>query len=388
MSESERNCVSVESRLPKPEQSLIDSAVDCIKQNLQGLEPTPGGQVVGKATHLIARAVEAGHQRNAAEWSLLQMKEYGWIRLFIPSWGGVFDSGKLARRSSVPTSLRISKTAVPLQYYRNVVRTENCQRSERWFFGPQEYTVQVTDKFWNPRHCSNCKRVLDGYDYDRAWCHDCSSNEGKLLDLYVAIHASGDSPDRIKEWPTIRALLRDEFGMNCTNEQLWEYMRDRIEVNLGWDNQTILKTKYADIVQRLKSGELSKLVASNGIAINNSPKQPGAIVENNFIPKNAGTEQINTGTLDSMKPSHRMAYLSFQHAAMKLERTPEGLTDNEAWEYLKGNGIENAGELDNYQLPMKDTYTDYLTKARRLLGESKKSPRANASRSVVKRSEI
>jgi len=92
--------------------------------------------------------------------------------------------------------------------------------------------------------------------------------------------------------------------------------------------------------------------------------------------------------LQKMKNCHRMAYLSFQYAAMKLERIPEGLPDNDAWQYLNEYGIENAGELEGYALPLRDTYTDYLTKARKHLGVSKKRPRETSGRSVVKRSEL
>lgn len=112
---------------------------------------------------------------------------------------------------------------------------------------------------WNAfvlKMARDANRNVGEGNYDRSECHDCQSQQGKLLDLFVAIHASGDSPDRIHEWPMIRALLRDAFGPDRTIEELWELMTDRLRVN-GWDEERWLRTKYGEFIELLKSGLLS-----------------------------------------------------------------------------------------------------------------------------------
>lgn len=103
------------------------------------------------------------------------------------------------------------------------------------------------------RKCGTCGKPMRKRDYDRNECNDCRSPKGKLSDLYIAIHASGDSPDRIPEWPTIRAFLRDAFGPDRTNEQLWELMTDRLRVD-GWDEERWLRTRYDQFIELLKAG--------------------------------------------------------------------------------------------------------------------------------------
>ena len=93
--------------------------------------------------------------------------------------------------------------------------------------------------------------------------------------------------------------------------------------------------------------------------------------------------------IDQLQPAHRRAYLAFQYAAVKLERTPEGLRDLEAWDYIDENGVEGAGDLDDYALPLPDTFADYLNRARRMLGEPKKRPRtARMGKSTPRQSEV
>jgi len=82
------------------------------------------------------------------------------------------------------------------------------------------------------------------------------------------------------------------------------------------------------------------------------------------------------------------AYLRLAYLAATFAEVEEGrqLTDNEAWTYLKENGIEKVEGFDGYQLPMQDTFNDYMNRARRFLGEKRKQPRGGrASRSAISR---
>jgi hypothetical protein len=89
--------------------------------------------------------------------------------------------------------------------------------------------------------------------------------------------------------------------------------------------------------------------------------------------------------VSSLSSAQRSAYLAAAYAEAKEGRQ---LTDREAWEYLKENGIEGTEGLDNYELPMVDTFADYMTQARRLLGEKRKTPRGGRNkRSVIRRSD-
>lgn len=118
-----------------------------------------------------------------------------------------------------------------------------------------------------PRVCITCCKPLVGRDHDRSQCHGCRSQEGKLLDLYVAIHAIGDSPNRIREWPMIRALLKDALGPVRKNKKLWELMTDRLRVK-GWDTEQWLQTEFGDFINQLKSGLLKLPLSKDDIAEN------------------------------------------------------------------------------------------------------------------------
>jgi hypothetical protein len=86
--------------------------------------------------------------------------------------------------------------------------------------------------------------------------------------------------------------------------------------------------------------------------------------------------------VSSLPKAIRLAYLAAAWAEAKEGRQ---LTDREAWTYLRENGIENAEGLDSYQLPMQDTFADYLNRARRSLGEKRKTPRGGRTgRSAIR----
>ncbi|MBX3421539.1 MAG: hypothetical protein KF752_08285 [Pirellulaceae bacterium] len=244
----------VESKFPRPNDSLTDDAIEYLKKSFHKL-PHAG---TAKVNHVIAAAVRDGIQRNTVEWALVRMQEYGWIKLSIPVWGGV-----IGNRQSEPM-------------YRPPVQE---RKPTRWYFGTHEYNLRLTEYFYNPSYCRTCSKLIG--DYDRDECHECRSPKGKLAELEVAIkcqHLYGnenDSPERIREWLTIRAYLRDRFGSDRTNMQLWEWMTDHLRV-LGWDQERWLRMKYGEFIELLKSGLLNERSPEikGGSAVQSSAKVP------------------------------------------------------------------------------------------------------------------
>jgi len=95
--------------------------------------------------------------------------------------------------------------------------------------------------------------------------------------------------------------------------------------------------------------------------------------------------------LAKLQPAKRKAYFSFVHAEGKAGKR---LEDYEAYEWLKENGIDtdkgDTGELADYELPVFDTWSRQLRKAREPLREQKYTRRAGRAtgRSIVSGREI
>jgi hypothetical protein len=88
--------------------------------------------------------------------------------------------------------------------------------------------------------------------------------------------------------------------------------------------------------------------------------------------------------LNEMRDSWRLAYLAWKYAE---SRAGKGLTAPEAWAYLKSK----PSDSDSYPLPKVGTFADYVTNARRFLGELKNKPRSgrlNGTRSIVRQSDL
>ncbi len=134
------------------------------------------------------------------------------------------------------------------------------QSPERSDLGADGNSRQQTEYFFAPRYCTACKQPLDSYEYFRSECHDCRSPLGKMADLFVAIHADGDTTDRIREWKEIRGHLTGAFG-ECPlgdgiwDQKLWKLMADHLEIK-GWDGERLLRTSYNEFIELLKSKTL------------------------------------------------------------------------------------------------------------------------------------
>jgi hypothetical protein len=88
----------------------------------------------------------------------------------------------------------------------------------------------------------------------------------------------------------------------------------------------------------------------------------------------ATDEKARQEAIAKLSPAVRKAYLSFEAARLKAEK--KDMKDWEAYNLLKEKGIpeDGKGELTDYQLPAKDTWTRYLRIARQALGGQKSAP--------------
>jgi hypothetical protein len=84
-------------------------------------------------------------------------------------------------------------------------------------------------------------------------------------------------------------------------------------------------------------------------------------------------------SLADLPPRVQKAYCAKEYVAFQIETTPEELTDREAWEWLKENGIEadcpGLSELATWEVPTYKTWETYQVKARTALGENKHNRR-------------
>lgn len=137
----------------------------------------------------------------------------------------------------------------------------------------------------------------------------------------------------------------------------------------------------ADELHKELQDNLSKLPSSVTLA----PQSTLNTSSNNPIVKQVERDPKESTTSDLPKVE-RLAYLAAKYAEAKLGRE---LKDREAWDYLHENGIEGADELNDYGLPMLNTFSDYLTRARRKLGESRYEKRGGrVGGSIVKQSDL
>jgi hypothetical protein len=104
--------------------------------------------------------------------------------------------------------------------------------------------------------CARCGKLLNEEDRDRSECHSCRSPYGKLADLDIAIRAGGDSPDRIKEWPAIRHVLREHFGAQYSAKELWERFTDLMHAG-RIDPEVYLRASFATVMQWLAVATLN-----------------------------------------------------------------------------------------------------------------------------------
>jgi hypothetical protein len=97
-------------------------------------------------------------------------------------------------------------------------------------------------------------------------------------------------------------------------------------------------------------------------------------------PQNSADEE-RAERIAEMPRALRRALFAFEYAATKLELQPELLTYGDAWDFLTAEGIHDAGkELEDYELPARDTFADYMSQASVRLGEKRRNRRGGKRR--------
>lgn len=117
---------------------------------------------------------------------------------------------------------------------------------------------------WKP--CLECGAILEGHHEDRSTCHDCRSPKGKLFDLDAAIRAGGDDTSRISEWKRIRHHLREQFGHDLGDADLWERLTDRLEAEFELTREDYLRLRLSDLERLLRTDGAKILDSVRGIA--------------------------------------------------------------------------------------------------------------------------
>jgi len=102
--------------------------------------------------------------------------------------------------------------------------------------------------------CPKCGEPLsDDYgDTPDSLCFACRKPTGKLCDLLIAIGSSGDSPERLEAWRSIRPRLRESFDYPAAGWE--ERFQDCLHVAHGIDWETALGMPLPEIIGLLEAG--------------------------------------------------------------------------------------------------------------------------------------
>ena len=121
--------------------------------------------------------------------------------------------------------------------------------------------------------CIECGTPLPERDRERLTCHDCRSSTGKLAELDLAIRVSDDHPDRIPEWPRIRHLLRQRFGQERSESELWERSTDWLRAEFELGPNDYLRMPLPRFVELLNCGKWPGVAAGEAFwrAIQSDP---------------------------------------------------------------------------------------------------------------------
>jgi hypothetical protein len=124
-------------------------------------------------------------------------------------------------------------------------------------------TQLIGSNQWKP--CLECGVILEDQYKDRSTCHDCQSSRGKLSDLDVAIRAGGDNPKRIREWKRIRHHLRERYGHDGEDSDLWERFTDQLEAEFSLMAKDYLRLRLSDLERFLQTNDAKALDSVRGI---------------------------------------------------------------------------------------------------------------------------
>jgi hypothetical protein len=108
-------------------------------------------------------------------------------------------------------------------------------------------------------------------------CDHCKRIDGKLLSVDIAIDQG--NPDRIVEWPKLRALMRARFGSDLSNNELFERLQDWLIVTRRIDEQTANNFAIADVIEWLRNESSEPSTNGHAEFPGVMPDMPTTIVE-------------------------------------------------------------------------------------------------------------
>lgn len=120
----------------------------------------------------------------------------------------------------------------------------------------------VGSRYWKP--CAECGERLTGRDSDRTTCHSCRNDDGQVGELAVAIEAESMDPGRINEWPAIRHLLRERFGQQLSNNELWERVVDLLRGEYELAPEEYFRLQLGEVVDLLRNDATSGIIRVRG----------------------------------------------------------------------------------------------------------------------------
>jgi hypothetical protein len=195
------------------------------------------------------------------------------------------------------------------------------------------------------------------------------------------------------------AKRRDVAAIEATiaeNQAIIDEVRQSIDVVVGYREAHVIGCDALVAVLLGMDGGNHMLIQNNlDDARNVVYRMQALAVATTGVVSATGAEpgaETRQAVLQKLAPAHRKAYFAFQYAESKNEKC---LADDEAYRFLKENGIDEEGcdehpTLMDYELPCIETWKRYLREARKALHEQKHRRREKPpiTRSIVKGDQI
>lgn len=167
----------------------------------------------------------------------------------------------------------------------------------------------------------------------------CPKPDGQVAELLDELNMVNDSgtPNRIRQWQFIRSWMRDEFGYQYSDKQLWEFTSDRIQRRMNCDNEIFLRMQLDDVVAMMKSG----LIGWEPFEIDTERQIMKILRKKNFAELKKFLEQKNSENAKNFNEKRGTARRRRRKDEQKL--TSQGLTLVAAlcqWHDIKANGKE------------------------------------------------
>jgi hypothetical protein len=186
---------------------------------------------------------------------------------------------------------------------------------------------------------------------------DISDGKTSLFEAVSRVHGAA------------RKAFRADLLSNDDAKAILAVVDDTEEIWLKKNSDSI-----SSLVGKLKAWSRNLIIDNASRSFEKSIKPADATAT---VPDASGKQD----TVGCLPRAQQLAYLAAEYAESENHRQ---MTDREAYDWLKENGSK-GDEFNDYKLPLPGTFADYLTKARRALGEQRKQPRGGRTGRTVKR---